>query len=672
MLNYITTMIDAKKDLIKKNKVLKKVKKNLKKEYFGIDREIDELISYIEPWYIFNDIQNKPTIINLWGCTGVGKTSLIQRLFHHLEIQNNLYRFDVRTLLEDDQISTKMSSLSDGKDKIGIIFDEFQNARTLDQSGFEQTQSGLRGLWDLLDSGKIEMTSVSYAARRVYFAYNALRSVIDNGVKIKKGVFKNKIKYIKTKLSYDDFQAIGMEEDKQDKNHIGNYLSDTFYDIKNELPEYMGFEHICSIMDDLNTEGVIAFFEEVLEKLSKPKIHDFTKSIIFIIGNLDEVYTDHSNFNPDMDADMLNKLSNKITITDVKSALSRRFRSEQIARLGNNHLIYPTLDVKSFKDIISLELKNINADIKGKYDVDFSFKNSIHDILYKECVFPTQGARPVYNRINSIIRPIVSKIMKSIYEDNIEYDSIEWSYRDKSHKIKFKRDKGKNKTLKFDFNLKIEDLRESTGDDSQYKVAVHEAGHAVCCIVNMKLLPKSIYSKTANSSSKGFCSMDLPDDRTREFYDNYIKMTLGGYVAEKIVFGDDQLSDGCHGDFQSSTSLANKMVKLFGMYGDPMLIVTHNSPDDNYISVQETSKFDKKVKKVILKNLKEVERTLKKNKNLFFIISKYLTENSFIDQKNLKKLIEDVEPSIVTSLKDKDNYFEFKGKYNKFFDTKNK
>lgn len=656
-------MIDAKKDLIEKSKVLKKVKKELKKEYFGIDKEIDQLISYMEPWYIFNDIQNKPTIINLFGMTGVGKTSLIQRLFYHLEIQNDLYRFDVRTLLEEDKISSKMSALSDGKKNIGIIFDEFQNARTLDQQGFEETKSGLRGLWDLLDSGKIEMTSISYAARRVYFAYNALRTVIDNGVKIKNGVFKNKIKFIKTKLSYDDFSLM----DKQDKNHIGNYLSDTFYDIKSELPEYMGYEHICSLMDNLNTEGVVAFFEEVLEKLSKPKIHDFTKSIIFIIGNLDEVYTDHSNFNPDMDADMLNKLSKKISITDVKSALSKRFRSEQIARLGNNHLIYPTLDVKSFEDIIDIELKSINKDIDKKYGVKFKFKKSLKNILYKECVFPTQGARPVSSRINSIIRPIVSKILKVIYKEGVKYKSIIWSYLDKQHKITFK---GKDsREYFFDFPLQIEDLRESTGDDSQYKVAVHEAGHAVASIVNMKLLPKSIYSKTADTYSKGFCSFDLPDERTREFYNDYIKVNLGGYVAEKMVFGEDQLSDGCHGDFQTSTTLANKMVKLFGMYGDPMLIVTHNSPDDNYVSVKE-SKFDKRVKSIIIDNLKQVERTLKDNKELFMEISKYLTENSFIDQKNIKSIVERISPELIGNLKDKDNYFEFKNKYNKFFKIK--
>jgi predicted RNA-binding protein with EMAP domain len=101
-----------------------------------------------------------------------------------------------------------------------------------------------------------------------------------------------------------------------------------------------------------------------------------------------------------------------------------------------------------------------------------------------------------------------------------------------------------------------------------------------------------------------------------------------------------------------------------------MLIVTHNSPEDNYISVKEGGKFDKKVKKIIFNNLKEVEKTLKENKDLFLAISKYLTDNSFIDQKNLKKLVERINPDIVKSLKDKDNYFNFKERYYTFFDVK--
>jgi len=484
-------------------------------------------------------------------------------------------------------------------------------------------------------------------------------------MRIEKGIIQNKIKLAKTKLQHDGF-SFNEKKGKDCKNHIGNFMSDTFYDIKNDLPEYMSFENICSMMDNFDTNGVVNFFEEILDKLSKPKIHDFTKSLIFIIGNLDEVYTNHSNFNPDMDADMLSELSNNITITDVKSALSRRFRSEQIARLGNNHLIYSTLGVKTFKRIIKKELKSINKDIKDKYDISFKFNNTLKDILYKESVFPTQGARPVYSRVNSIVRPIISKLMKRVFSESIEFDTIEWDYKEKKHLISIIKG-GITTEYKFDFPLQIEDLRESKNDDDQCKVAVHEAGHAVIGIVDLKLLPKSIYSKTADSESQGFCSFDLPEQRTREFYNNYIKVSLGGYVAEKMVFGDDNLGSGCYGDFGSSTSIASKMVKLFGMYNDPMLITTHSSPNYNLDHIKSNDDIETKIAQIINDNLKLAEETLEKYKVLFFNVSKFLSENSFMDQGMLKTIISKSNPELLEEIKDKDSYFNFKEQYFEFF-----
>lgn len=652
--------MDKREKLTLRVDSLKIIKSKLKKEFFGIDKQIDQLIDYVEPWYVFNDIQNRPTIINLFGMTGVGKTSLIQRLFKYLDMESDLYRFDVRNLLEDDKISSKMGTIKDTeKNQIGIIFDEFQNARTLDEMGNEGVNSGLRGLWDLLDSGKIEMNTMGFSVKRIYYSYTNLRSLIDEGVQIENGIFTKKKKLVKSRMGVDGFK---LSKDKSDKYHIGNFLSDTFYDIKNELPEYRSYDNICNIMDELDTPGVMQFFDEILDKLSKPKIHDFTKSVIFIIGNLDEVYTDHDNFNPDMDADMLNNLSGKITISDIKNALSRRFRSEQISRLGNNHLIYSTLDVKTFKKIINKELKEINKDINDKYDISFKFNPSILDILYKESVYPTQGARPVYSRVNSIIRPIISKLLKKIFTKDIDTNLVEWEYIDKKHLLKFG-----DSELKFEFPLQIEDLRESKNDDNQCKISVHEAGHAVCSIVNLKILPKSIYSKTADSNSEGFCSFETPKQKTRKFYNDYIKVLLGGYVAEKMVFGKENLGNGCYGDFQKSTNMALRMVKLYGMYSDPMIMTTHNNSNQNFDFIKVDMNIDRIASNIIRENLEEVEITLIEYKELFYNISKYLSMNSFLDQKKLSEIISEINPELLDDIRDKDNYYDFKNQFSKFF-----
>ena len=45
----------------------------------------------------------------------------------------------------------------------------------------------------------------------------------------------------------------------------------------------------------------------------------------------------------DIEADIFRAYTEKITIVDIKNALSRKFKPEQVARFGNIHLIYKSL-----------------------------------------------------------------------------------------------------------------------------------------------------------------------------------------------------------------------------------------------------------------------------------------------------------------------------------------
>ncbi len=72
------------------------------------------------------------------------------------------------------------------------------------------------------------------------------------------------------------------------------------------------------------------------------------------MGNLDEAYAIGDNLSVDIDADEFNRLSKKIKCSKkLKKALQSRFRDEQIARLGNIHIIFPALDKKSYQKIIT-------------------------------------------------------------------------------------------------------------------------------------------------------------------------------------------------------------------------------------------------------------------------------------------------------------------------------
>ncbi len=105
-----------------------------------------------------------------------------------------------------------------------------------------------------------------------------------------------------------------------------------------------------------------------------------------------------------MNANEFHRQSAEITVTEVKQALQNRFRSEQIARLGNNHIIYPAFDEKSFYGIIRLELDKVKKKVAGTYGLNMLFDEKVERLIYEEGgVYPTQGTRPLFTTVHQIV-----------------------------------------------------------------------------------------------------------------------------------------------------------------------------------------------------------------------------------------------------------------------------
>ncbi|MCJ7446527.1 MAG: hypothetical protein MUO72_02425 [Bacteroidales bacterium] len=150
----------------------------------------------------------------------------------------------------------------------------------------------------------------------------------------------------------------------------------------------------------LNGWQTIEFLKKLIANAVSAKYLDCTKAMVFIIGNLDEAYQMTRNFDPDISADEFHEESLKISLPDIKNALKERFRSEQISRPGNNHIIYPALDSKSFFRIIDIELQKINNEMIAEFGIKLTFHESIRQIIYDEGVCPTQGTRPLFSTIH--------------------------------------------------------------------------------------------------------------------------------------------------------------------------------------------------------------------------------------------------------------------------------
>jgi cell division protease FtsH len=659
---------------------LKTVKKVLKNEFVGINNIIDDIIDSIEPWYIFSENQVRPTIINLWGMTGVGKTSLIKRLFELLEI-NNIFKFDIGEFVSNtnnnvdikERISNQL--MNSTKTNPIFIFDEFQYGKTIDSYQNAIDRPSLRVIWDLFDTGKIESVEYEWKAEQLKTLNFKLTYASKNGVKVQQNLVIQNNQFFHKIMDYTNDETNNSNNENSIIHESINefipkgYISDIFelitkYKILDISTEFELIEYIKKIPDEIS---LINFIQNIIDNSIKTVTYDYSNSIIFIIGNLNNIYIHSDDPNPDIDANLLYKYTKKITLTDIKEALLELYSPEQISRLGNNHIIYTSLNSKHYKKIIKNELDKFVKKINDKWKININFSQNIHDLIYNEGVFPTQGVRPIFSTISLLIESYIGRIFLDINRNNknITNININWDYINNKYMISCN-----DKIFYYDVKLKISQLRESNNDDKQCITAIHEAGHIITSIYFLKLCPNYAMSKTADNKSYGFTMIEEPDYKTFKYILNDIIVNYGGYVAEKIIFGKNNITTGSLNDLENITVAVNYLVKNFGFKLKQPIIIEHEQCNNisgyntNAISLNN-DKINKKVKNIVKNCFKKCEKLLNDNEKLLLKIGEYLTYNSTINKKDIKRLVKK-HANFKPKYKSRKKYYDYKSNIKNF------
>jgi hypothetical protein len=518
------------KTINQRKKVLENTKKELKKYFIGIDTIIDELMDYIQVWYLMPELLSRPVIINLWGMTGVGKTDLIRRMVKLLDFQDRFLEIELSNIDNTSYMSSvssilTTSDMNDEKPSI-LLFDEIQRFNTLDSDGKPMPQSKFTDFWELLSDGKLSKKSK-----------DNLDSYLMNYMYTKKDVQKRKLK----------------GEENVDDNPMVNYWE------ADSLRKMLGLDDDIEEISEWTQEDMM---KKILAEKKKKKIYepiDHCKTLIIVSGNLDEAFNVATQTSEtDVDADIFHSFTTKINMVDIKNALSKKFRPEQVARFGNIHLIYTSLKKKHFEQLIAREIERIILSIKTKFSIDLQIDSSINELIYRNGVFPVQGVRPVFSSVIDILESNLSKYLFTAITTNKR--SIHIRYNAKENKILFKIG-----TLKFEspFTGRIDKIRQNNIDDAVANISIHEAGHAVAYIVLFQLSPLQLKSKIASSYASGFTFPHFIHE-TRENIISKIKIYLAGGVAEELIFGKENASIGRSGDRQEVTVLAIDYIRRYG------------------------------------------------------------------------------------------------------------
>jgi cell division protease FtsH len=178
--------------------------------------------------------------------------------------------------------------------------------------------------------------------------------------------------------------------------------------------------------------------------------------------------------------------------------------------------------------------------------------------------------------------------------------------------------------------------------------AYHEAGHALVGSVLTHTDPVHKVSIISRGTAGGF-TMSLPlEDRklhSRKTFIDEIAMTLGGYAAEELVYGD--ITTGPQGDLQQVTVKARDMVVRYGMsekIGPRALEIVANkkmSYDDlNKEHSQATKQqVDEEVEKLVRSGLDTARKIVREYKKVLDDIAKKLIEVENLEKAEFEEIL---------------------------------
>ena len=179
--------------------------------------------------------------------------------------------------------------------------------------------------------------------------------------------------------------------------------------------------------------------------------------------------------------------------------------------------------------------------------------------------------------------------------------------------------------------------------------AYHEAGHALVSSILPYADPVHKISIISRGRAAGY-TLHLPfEDRKlqskKEFLDD-IAVALGGYVTEKMIFGD--LTTGPSNDLQVSTALARDMVTKYGMSekmgpvaleGEGGRAMFGRGVNDKEYSDKVNAEIDREVYEIMDGNMKRAEKIITDHRKALDSIAHKLIEVEVLEREEFEKLL---------------------------------
>jgi cell division protease FtsH len=200
---------------------------------------------------------------------------------------------------------------------------------------------------------------------------------------------------------------------------------------------------------------------------------------------------------------------------------------------------------------------------------------------------------------------------------------------------------------------------------SKRLIAYHEIGHAIIGTLLEYHDPVQKVTLIPRGQAKGLTWFIPGDDQTlisKSQILSKIMGTLGGRVAEEVVFGNTEVTTGASNDLQQVTSIARQMVTRFGMsrIGPLSLEIEDSNPflgrnfsNNNEYSDDIAINIDQQVQHIVYQCYQKVVKLIKDNRVIVDKLVDILIEQETIDGTTLENVV-----SQYTTIPQKNTYMK--------------
>lgn len=190
-------------------------------------------------------------------------------------------------------------------------------------------------------------------------------------------------------------------------------------------------------------------------------------------------------------------------------------------------------------------------------------------------------------------------------------------------------------------------------EDDKRMTAYHEAGHAIVGHFMKFCDPVRKVSIIGRGNAGGY-TLSMPESdkhyqKIVEFKDD-MAMMMGGYVAEKMIYGNDHLSTGPSSDLKKATQLAKRMVMQYGMsstlgprvYGEneELIFLAQEIHDKKNYSEKTAERIDDEISALLKESLERAEKVLSEKRQIMDTLVDVLIKEETVEQERFKEIME--------------------------------